>query len=792
MTVQPSVKMKKRANVVVLVGIMLFGIAVVLKLFTVMVLDRSYYQKKADDNQFNKTLTMATRGSIYSADGKILAQSANVYDIKIDPKTYFQNDAIKDPKKDEAQREKIAVFLSEKLSISKEVVEQAFEQRDSQCVYLKKRVEKSTRNEVLSYRVEKDKSLTCLGADEVSKRYYPQDSLASAVIGFTDENGEGQYGIESYYDENLAGVNGVSISASNVDGEPIPYKNSKLYEAKDGDSIVLTIDSMIQYYTETALEEACKSAKAAEPSCAIVMNCKTGEILSMASYPTFNLNKKGELGDEYEKIVNEIIDPEQKSEKKSELYEKMWSNRCISKITEPGSVFKVITGSAALEEKAIDPETDRFLCQWRYLVDDNPDTVIKCHDSSGHGLDTFREALADSCNPAFAQIGLKLGAKKFSYYADAFGLREKTGIDLPGESSSYFAPYSSSSNESSGLTNHFMLANSSYGQANAITPLQMITGYAAAINGGYLIQPHVVSKITDSEGNTIKSVGKMVKRQVISLETSAKMREALRYVVEGDNTTVQRTSHNSYINGYKIGGKSGTAEKLGEQQNEISIWNQKKEEAESKGEVFDEPKPAEDQCVASYCAFAPADDPEIIVYVAIDEPYTGDGRAFGGTLAAPCVTEILKNTLPYLGYLPQYDDNYEEQMDIRIADVKDKSLDEAKAILEEQGFEVDVRGNGDTVIRQMPSFTNSMPAGMKVIIFTDYDLKPLQFKMPDLTNLSIAQVEEKMEELGLNLKKEGAASIDTARVIAQSIKPDKIVKEGQIVSVTFGIIDQTG
>ncbi len=783
---QPSVKMKKRANVVVMIAIMLFGIAVALKLFSVMIVNRSVYQAMADDNQFKATEDKATRGSIYSADGKILAQTANVYNIKLDPKAYFENDALSDPEKDQAQRNKIAEYLSGKLGISKEEVDNAFEQKESRCIYLAKRVEKELRNEIISYRVEKNKALTCLGSEEASKRYYPQDSLAAAVIGFADETGEGQYGIERQYNDNLAGVNGVSISATNVNGDPIPYKNSKLYEAKDGDSIVLTIDSMIQYYTESALEEACKNARAAESSCAIVMNCKTGEILAMASYPNFNLNNKGVLNEEYQSIVNEIIDPEKKQEKTSELFEKMWSNRCISKITEPGSVFKVITGAAALEEKVVDPYKDTFMCQGTYYIDNNPDLPIYCHDLGGHGVDTFREALADSCNPSFAQIGLKLGAERFSYYEDAFGLREKTGIDLPGESSSYVAPYESLSNPASGLTDKLMLGTCSYGQANSITPLQMITSYAAVVNGGYLIQPHVVSKITDSDGNTIKSVGKMVKRQVISEDSSAKMREALTYVVDGDTS-----SHNAYIRGYKIGGKSGTAEKRGELVNEQAEWNRKKEQAEIDNVVFDEPEPQKDQCVASYCAFAPSDDPEIIVYVAIDEPYTGDERAYGGTLAAPCVTQILKDTLPYLGYLPQYDDNYEEQRDIRVADVTDKAREEAEEILKEQGFEVEIRGDGDKVVKQFPSFTNSMPAGLKVILFTDAELMTEKFKMPDLTNMTISEVEEKMASLGMNLKKEGA-NTENAKVISQSIKADKVVEEGQVVTVTFGIIDPTG
>jgi stage V sporulation protein D (sporulation-specific penicillin-binding protein) len=450
----------------------------------------------------------------------------------------------------------------------------------------------------------------------------------------------------------------------------------------------------------------------------------------------------------------------------------MWKNKAISTINEPGSVFKVFTSSAVLEEKT-ESFDSTFTCGGFYEV---LGERISCHDPGGHGLSllTFKEALANSCNPSFMQMGLKLGYEKFSYYADAFGLREKTGIDLPGEVNSFFA-------SEEGLENDVTLASSSFGQTNSLTAIQMITGYTAAINGGYLLQPYVVDSIVDTEGNIVKKTEKRVKRQVISEETSALMREALQNNVDSKNTG------NAYISGYKIGGKSGTAEKLNKLSSDKAKYEKEKTENPDKAATL--PAPVK-QYVASYCAFAPADNPEIVVYVAVDEPDQTIGF-FGSAVAAPCVRQIMENVLPYLGYYPEYTEDELLNIDIRIPDVEDMDVELAVEEIEKLGFEADIRGEGNIVTAQVPSFTSSMPVGGKVILYTESEYTTKEIILPDLKNMNIKQVNDLFAKLGLNLKTTGSQS-EKAIVFSQSVPGNTVVEEGTIVSVHFGINTQTG
>lgn len=835
----PSMKMKRRANIAVLMGTLAFAAVITINLFNIMVIDSKKYQKIADENQFGAQTIPASRGSIYSADGKILAQSATAYKIMIDPETFRKNELdnpniaayyiteklfkekdlsdTDDEKAKEKEQERKAEFkravaeaiqneelrsylsefpssytldevtlktcgraleevnrdlysdfLAKELGIEKAEVLSAME-KDSRCEYLVNKAEMPVKDRILAYITEN--GISCMDITPNSKRYYPQDNLASSVVGFLDYDGNGQYGVELKYDEELSGVDGVIITAQDAFDEQMPYRYSKLYEAKDGCSVNLTIDSMIQYYCESALNSTIESASAAEYGCAIVMDAKTGAILGMYSAPGFDINNKGVLSEEDQALL-ESPDCEYTE---SDLLEKMWKNKAISVINEPGSVFKVFTSSAALEEKTVSFDST-FQCKGVLEVDGVP---IECHDRGGHGggIMTFKEALANSCNPSFMKIGMDLGAEKFSYYADAFGLREKTGIDLPGEVNSSFARKDGIGGlDESNVT----LATSAFGQTNTLTPIQMITGYTAAINGGYLLKPYVVGSIVDSDQNEVKKTEKEIRRQVISEETSALIREALQNNVDSKNTG------NAYISGYKIGGKSGTAEKLAKLDREkIEYENLKKENPEKAAMT---PAPTK-QYVASYCAFAPADNPEIVVYVAVDEPR---GKSFyGGSVAAPCVRTIMENVLPYLGYYPEYTDEEILTMDIRVPDVEHMTVDEARKTLEKQGFEADIRGEGDSVISQIPSFTNSMPSGGKVIIYTDPAEEVKEFAMPSLNGMKINEVNELFASLNLNLKTTGSQN-ENAIVLSQSVDENTMVNEGAIVSVHFGINNQTG
>ena len=823
--------MKRRANIAVLTGIFAFAAVITVNLFKLMVVDAKIYQNKADENQFGSKTLPAARGSIYTADGKILAQSATAYQIMIDPKTFINNDldnpsiiayyihtklGVKKSDAAEAVRKNkimdfldalpetynlsevrskfngrtvkeinkvlFSEFLAGALKIDASIVREAMEETESRCVYLAQKAEKPVKDKIQDYIVEN--GISCMDLTPNPKRYYPQDDLASSVVGFLDYDGKGRYGIERQYDEYLSGVDGVIITAQDAHDEQMPYRYSKLYEAKDGNSVNLTIDSMIQYYCETSLDKYIESSQAAEYGCAVVMNAKTGAVLGMYSAPGFDINNKGVLSAADQALLDSDSTMITATElptiaddgtltpiTDADLLERTWKNKAISVINEPGSVFKVFTTAAALEEKAASFE-DKFTC---YGYETINGAKIYCHEKAGgHGEQDFKKALLNSCNPAFMQIGLKLGGEKFSYYADAFGLREPTGIDLPGEVNSAFL--SSSVLKS----NDFDLAESAFGQANCLTAMQMITGYTAAINGGYLLRPHIVGSIVDSDMNEVMRVEPEVRRQVISEQTSAQVREALQNNVDATN------SGNVKISGYKIGGKSGTAEKESKKAAEEIKFDALINRNPEAVKIYAQPTL---QHVASYCAFAPADDPEIVVYVAVDEPQSGS--YYGGKVAAPCVREIMEKTLPYMGYYPEYTDEEVLTMDKRVPDVDELSTDEAVNQIKEAGFTPVLRGEGDSIISQSPSFTSSMPAGSKVFLYTDHVAEPKVIMMPDLTNMKIAEVTELFESLGLNLKANGSRS-DEAIVLSQSVEARSSVTEGAIVQVLFGVNSQTG
>ncbi len=755
----PSVKMKKRANLIIMIGTLLFAAMVVANLFKIMVLDSQFYQDKADANQFADMSIPANRGSIYSSDGKILAQSATVFRICLDPSLYLEHD--------EENKAIMIEYLSKALNISPEKITKAMD-ANTQYEIIAYQIEKPLKNEIMEFATKND--IKSIFEEEDTKRYYPQDNLAASVIGFTNFDGEGQYGVEASYDEYLAGVDGVIISAKDAFGDQMPYRHSKLYEAKDGNSIVLTIDTMIQYYVESALNSAVEKSNAQNRGCAIAMNAKTGAILAMATSPGYDLNNKSVLSEE-DKAKIAASPKEKQNEEEIKAMMAMWRNKAISETYEPGSVFKVFTSAAALEEKTLS-FNDTFECNGGYNV---KGTRIKCWSPSGHKekSQVFMDALKNSCNPAFIQIGLKLGSEKFSYYADSFGLREKTGIDLPGEENSIFIPL----NGGESLQNEVNLASSAFGQTNKLTPIQMITGYAAAINGGCLVTPYVVDKIIDSDGNTVKATEPTIKRQVISEDTSAKMREALQYVVDNNGGS------NAYIMGYKIGGKSGTSEKLSDYNNACNLVKQQRKDNPSL--VIPD---AVEQYVGSYCCFAPANDPEIILLVMIDEP---QGEYYGSQVAVPCAREILTNVLPYLGYYPEYTEKEKEILNISVPYVEEMPINDAKAEIEEKGFVADIRGEGTNVVAQVPAFTKSMPAKSKVILYTTIDYQQDEIIMPDLIGMKIKDANEMLTNKGLNCKIDGSRN-ENAIVVKQSSTANEPVTEGEIITIELAINDQTG
>ncbi|MDE7289500.1 MAG: PASTA domain-containing protein, partial [Oscillospiraceae bacterium] len=578
----------------------------------------------------------------------------------------------------------------------------------------------------------------------------------ASVIGFTNFDGDGVYGVERYYNEYLKGVDGKIISAVDGYGDEMPYKNDKMYESQDGNSVYLTLDMTLQYYVEKYLQQQVQAHDPAERACAIMMNAKTGAIYAMATVSGFDLNERNEIYNPKDvAYLAGITDEEEYSAQYAAKREQQWKNKAVTELYFPGSVFKVITGSSALEEKVIDLNST-FDCGWMINV---AGEEMHCWSSYSHGTQDFTTAMTNSCNPAFIQIGQRLGKDKFYEYFKAFGFTEPTGIDLPGEADSIYVNTSE--------YGPVELASSSFGQTNKITPIQMITAYAAVINGGYLVTPYVVSKIVDPNGNIVKTTEPSIKRQVISEETSAQMREVLESVVN------RKDGSNAYIKGYDIGGKSGTSQKLDDPE-----W-----------------KIYENQYVSSYCAFAPADDPEIIMLVMVDEPTAVDQNGalmyYGSVVAVPAVANTLKEALPYLGYYPEYTQEELDALGVTLPSVENESVSIAKETLEAQGLKVTVIGDGDKVMAQVPVRGSQVPRNGKVILYTEEGYKTQYTTVPNIIGRSLSEVNTILTNANLNFKVgDGAANHAGAIAYSQNYSEGDEVPMGTIIEVVFVTKDQ--
>lgn len=750
----------RRRMLLICVVLVIFIAYIVFTLFGISIIDNVKYEALANENQFRSNVIKANRGSIYDSTGKILAQSATVYTIAVAP---IKLADIEDPAEQTRQKQAVAKILSDNIPDVEydsflEKLEKAIEDNpDSQWLKVADKIEKPVADEILAEMNEQELESKVIFTNQDTKRYYPQGDQAAAVIGFTNYDGDGVYGVEAYYNDYLAGVDGKNITATDANGDEMPYKNDKNYSAKDGSSIYLTLDMNLQYFLENNLNAAIEDYGVENRACGIMMNAKTGAILAMATTPGFDLNDRNSIY--YYKDRNtlaEIDDQDLYDETYAALREKQWKNKAISETYYPGSVFKVITGSAALEEKAVNLNTV-FSCNHTYTV---IDTDFHCWSAGSHGPLDFQRAMTVSCNPFFIQVGQAMGGTKFCEYFKAFGFTEKTGIDLPGEVDSIYVPA-----ENMGPVE---LASSSFGQTNKITPIQMITAYAAVINGGYLVQPHVVEKIVDSNGNVVKTEETKIIRQVISEETSAEMRTVLENVVSGNG------GGNAYIKGYRIGGKSGTAEK--------------QDENNARGR--------EDLYASSYCGFFPADDPEIILLVMVDEPLGLDANGshiyYGSVTACPVVTNVFKEALPYMGYYPEYSEEELAAMDVTVPSVEGQSVEKAEETLTELGLSSVIIGSGNSVVSQMPARGSSVPREGRVILYTDEDYETEYTTVPNVLGYSVSDVNLLLAQADLNFKvgDSGAANHSGAIASSQSYYYGDVVPKGTVVEVYFTVKDE--
>lgn len=772
---KPRIFGSSQKQIVFLVTIVLFSFWIGYKLLSYSILDGDKWRMLATDQQLSSVVIKANRGSIYDANGTVLAQSSTVWDITISPhnielsnteaKEKYEKDSKKLIEKGETpepyveRAELISRKLSEVLDVDYNKIKTACTDYDNKYYIVKRKVEKPEANEITAFMKENGLNSDDIYLWPTSKRYYPNDSLASNIIGFTNFDGNGVYGLEAYYDDYLSGTDGKAVYAVSADGRELQDSSDAYYSAVDGYSLVLTLDEVLQHYLEKNLELCVSQNQVINRACGIIMNCNTGAVLAMATAPSFDLNDPSELKSSYDlQTLAEMKDSgateEELDEKEASLREQQWKNKAITELYYPGSVFKTVTCASALEEEVVSLNST-FHCAAVEIV---AGTRIKCWSSYGHGTLTLQQAVTKSCNPSFIQIGQLLGKDKFCDYFEAFGFTEPTGIDLPGESGSLYV-----SRENMGLVE---LASSSFGQTNKVTPLQMTTALCAIVNGGYLVTPYVVDKMLDSNGNVVKTTETRIKRQVISEETSAQMREILETVVN------ENGGSNAYINGYRIGGKSGTTEKIDE-------YNKLKAETGIDHMTY----------VPSFAAFAPADDPQIVMLVMADTP-TGT-QYYGSAVAAPVVSAVFKEGLPHLGIYPTYTAEELAKMDAAVPYVMGMEAQRAEAKLNAEGFEVRYVGDpatGAAVTTQIPASGSSIPKGSTVVLYLGNEYELQSAVIPDVTGMTVSQANEAITNAGFNIKISGGAA-ENANAVASTQYPlgGTDAYKGNVVEVTFQV-----
>lgn len=731
--VSPTLAMKKKMTFVLAFFFVLGFTILIGRLVKLQFIDGAFYQQKALDQQLSVTTINANRGTIYDRNMKPLAQSATVWDVYVSP-SYITDD-----KKStrEEKLNKIASGLSKIINVDEKTIYNKISKKTSYVV-LAKKVENDVATLVKNFA--KENGISCIGVVENSKRYYPFNNFASQVIGFTGTDNQGLAGIEAYYDSVLKGVNGRVVTAKNAKGTDMPYNYQDRVEAKDGTSLVLTIDEVVQHYLEKNLQSAYVDCKVGVSVTGIVMDVKTGEILAMSTQPSFDPNDPFTITKpSVQQKIDSLSGDEQKEEKNAALQEQ-WRNKAITNPYEPGSTYKIITAAAALNEGVV-KVTDEFNDPGSITV---KGTQFHCWKAGGHGHQTFLEGFENSCNVVFIEVGQRLGILNTYKYFTAFGLGSKTGIDLPGE-----AVGISYTDKTMGPVE---LASISFGQSNTITPIQLITAVAAVANGGKLVQPHVVKEELDSSGNVVKTFGTTVKRQVISEEVSKQMCAIMQKEVS------EGTGKNAYVAGYRIGGKTGTSQKLGNEDKNARI--------------------------ASFVGIAPADDPQIAVLLEIDEPHSDN--KYGGVIAAPVVGKLMSEILPYLGVEPQYTEEEQAKLDVKTPNLVGMDIDEAIRKLQNDKLNETTIGKGKKVTAQVPESGRPIPRGGRVILYTDNAEIENTITVPNVIGMTPSQANSVISAKNLNIEISGTGlSEKGVKAYAQSPSAGQKVSPGTVITVQF-------
>lgn len=706
-----------------------FGVLTFVLLFTKLyhwqITEHDELQSVAVRQQTLRTTVEASRGTIYDRNGTILAMSASAEDIFLSPKEIVENDQ---------DQNLIANGLAEILNLDAADILKKMEKTNSQYEILKKKADDELADKVREFINENE--LRGVFLRPTSKRSYPKGTLASQVIGFANDNG-GSMGLEATYNDELTGENGMVVTARDRDGRSVLYQYDQYFDAENGCDLHTTLDTTIQYYLEKGVQELEARFGTGKGATGIVMDVNTGAVLAMASLPTYDLNAPGKV---YNDFLTSGMTEEQIEENMKDLLNKQWRSKAINDTYEPGSTFKTLTLAMALEENVVDLNTG-FYCGGNMTVEGQK---IWCSKRTGHGQQDLSTAFANSCNPAFMNIGLRVGNAKFYQYMQDFGLLEKTGIDTTGEASGF----ANSEIKYSTLA----LACYAFGQNFNVTPVALLAAQCACVNGGYLYTPYLVEEITDQDGNVVSRHDATPIRQVISAETSALVRDIMEYEV----TT--GTGKNGQVAGYRIGGKTGTADKVG-------------------GNV-----------IVSFVCFAPADDPQVMMLLTLDEPNKRTGTyVSGGNMVAPVASSVMGEILPYLGIEPSYTAEELVGADKTVPNVVGLSKDAAAERLSANGFSFRTVGSGDTVTDQTPAGGAIVPNSAEIILYLGAEKSGEKCIVPNVVGDSAATANQKIVNAGLIMGVSGAtnASSSTVRAISQSIAAGTEVEAGTVVRVQF-------
>lgn len=731
-------------------GILAF-VVLFFKLYDLQIIQHKQMQTRALDQQTSQTVVSAFRGTIYDRNGSQLAVSVSAEDVVMSPfhmkkqrdeeaerleKIRQENAQLAEGEKKKSvdtivlwDYDSLAAKLADILDLSQDDIRERMNNTNSQYELLAKKVDEDTADQIRQ--LINDLNIEGLDLVATSRRVYPYGSLASHILGFVGAENTGLYGLESRYDQYLQGQSGLVVSAKDVKGNPLPYEYEQYFAAQSGQDVVLTLDANVQYYLEKYVGEMADKYGAENGATGIVMDVKTGGILGMVSYPTYDLNNAFTVqNDQFKKDLTDT----------SDQLMKQWRNKALNDTYEPGSTFKILTMSAAMEEGLINMNTT-YTCTGGIHVSD---ATIHC--TGTHGTQTLKEAAAHSCNPAFITFGLQLGNEKFYEYMNDFGLMSGTGIDLDGEATGVFASPESFT--------QLDLACYAFGQNFNVTPIALIAAQAACVNGGYLHTPYLVEQIMDSDGSITYQHDNTPVRQVVSEETSAHVRECLEYVVSDG------TGRNGQVKGYRVGGKTGTADK---------------------GQTGD--------LVVSFVSFAPADDPQVIILVTMDTPSRSAGTSVsGGSMVAPVNSKIMADILPYLGIEPTYSAEELLGADTTVPYVIGSSVEDAKSRVESRGFTCKVVGTGNTITDQTPAGGAVIPGKSTVILYAGAEKPNTMYTVPQLVGKTAAEANVAATNAGLLVRFSGATQTTSGniRVLSQSLEAGQQVPAGTVITVQLG------